>query len=191
MRNLPALLPKGSLLILNDSRVLASRLLGQLPTGGAVELLLLEPTGEASTWRAIGRPMKKLHEGTIIDFKHGLSATILAKSPHIDDDIPQVTVRFSLNDAAMNQWLSHYGYIPLPPYIKREDPLPAGQSPDTARYQTVYADEQGSVAAPTAGLHFTNELLARLDRARIERATVTLHVGGGTFLPVRSSSIEG
>jgi S-adenosylmethionine:tRNA ribosyltransferase-isomerase len=101
-----------------------------------------------------------------------------------------VEIEVNLDPSAFDRWLDEYGFVPLPPYITRADPKPVSSSDDTAWYQTVYARQRGSVAAPTAGLHFSEDLLASLRARGIETAEVTLHVGAGTFLPVRSSNID-
>lgn len=206
MKDLPRLLPKGTLLLLNDSAVIPSRLLAHLPTGGAVEIFLMRPhlsgqeesdTSQShSIWWSIGRPFKKLKPGTLLSFSHQntdevpVTATVLAQTESQNNGTPQVQLRFNIRPDRFLAEIARIGYIPLPPYIKRVDPLPANQSPDAARYQTVYARADGSVAAPTAGLHFTDELMAALGAAGIELASLTLHVGGGTFLPVRASDIS-
>jgi S-adenosylmethionine:tRNA ribosyltransferase-isomerase len=194
-------LPAGTLLILNDSRVFPSRLKGRLDTGGQVELFLLHPlpsspnaTGLSTTWEALGRPLKKLKPGTRITLADGLVARIAAKT---EDGAGNgfVAVEVGTDAATFAGWLELNGFVPLPPYIKRPDAEPAGRSADRARYQTVYAKdhpssaEPGSVAAPTAGLHFTKELLADLRQAGILIHTVSLNVGAGTFLPVKTPDL--
>jgi S-adenosylmethionine:tRNA ribosyltransferase-isomerase len=178
---LPELLKNGDLLVFNNSKVRKARLLGKsLETGAAAEFLLLEKTG--SHWKAAAQRAKRRRTGSRYAFfdAEGREAAraeiageagefrLLAFDPPIDET-----------------WLDRYGHIPLPPYIKRQD-----TPEDAERYQTVYACSAGSAAAPTAGLHFTHELLARLEAAGIESAFITLHVGPGTFLPVRGERIE-
>jgi S-adenosylmethionine:tRNA ribosyltransferase-isomerase len=184
-------LPAGTLLILNDSQVFPSRLFGTLPSGGKVELFLLEPAeggaGDESLWRALGRPMRKMSEGTRIQLAGGLTAEVRGRTD--EGETAVLTLAFQTTPGALAPWLETHGYIPLPPYIKRPNALPAGASPDRERYQTVYAQERserGSVAAPTAGLHFTKPLLAALAQRGVEIRYVSLHVGGGTFLPVKT-----
>ena len=172
-------LPKGSLLIFNDSRVIPSRLFGTLATGGKVEVFLLKKTVDGRTWEALGRPLRKIKPGGTINFPGGMTAICVERREE------SVVIAFSEEGAGFERWIETHGYIPLPPYIKRDNPLPAGESADRERYQTVYAKEAGSVAAPTAGLHFTPAVLAALADNEVETARVCLHVGGGTFLPVK------
>jgi len=178
--DLPELLEPGDLLVLNDSRVIPARLEGRKESGGRCELLLVEPLGEGGPrWRALGQSSKPLRAGGRLRFP-GLEAEV----EEIEGD-GLVAVRFDREGADLEAALARAGRVPLPPYIRRP-PSPA----DRERYQTVVARAPGSVAAPTAGLHFTEELLARLDRRGVGRATVTLHVGPGTFLPVRAARLE-
>ncbi|MEK6607088.1 MAG: tRNA preQ1(34) S-adenosylmethionine ribosyltransferase-isomerase QueA [Myxococcota bacterium] len=168
-RELPELLPEGCLVVVNDSRVVPARIFGtRVPGGGRVELVCVRPVGDV--WLCLGQASKPLRPGSLLDF-HGMRAAIVARR---DDEL--LEVRF---DGDITALLARAGRVPLPPYLGRDD-----NEDDRARYQTVYAQAPGSVAAPTAGLHFTPELLARL-RARTEVASVTLHVGPGTFLPPR------
>ena len=181
--------PNGALFIVNDTRVLPSRLYGQTEHGGKVELFLIEniPGLEKAKWKAIGRPMKKFKVGTTLYFSEGISATILNKK---DGSPPTVEVEFNCEKDELFAWMEQEGYIPLPPYIKREKEQKAIESDDKEKYQTVYAKVNGSVAAPTAGLHFTDDVIASMKEAKIEFAPVTLHVGAGTFLPVKSNDID-
>ena len=186
-------LPYGTLLILNDSKVFPSRIKGNLPTGGGVELFLLSSPengdgSDASIFRALARPMKKLEVGTKITLGASSGDPVIATVLGRDADAaaPSVTVSFSLNDRSLYAWLDEHGFVPLPPYIKRPAASPASMSRDRTRYQTVYADQRGSVAAPTAGLHFTQSLLTQLNNHGIDVATVSLNVGAGTFLPVKT-----
>jgi S-adenosylmethionine:tRNA ribosyltransferase-isomerase len=185
---LPNILPVGALLVVNDSKVVPARILGFLESGRPFELFLLErQTGrpDAAQWKAIGKPARHFREGLTLDLGSGLRAT-LGVIPRGQHGPQPFEVTFSLGPEALNLWLEQHGYIPLPPYIERHDPEPAAASADRERYQTVYASLQGSVAAPTAGLHFTPELLAKLADRGIFTASITLHVGGGTFLPVKT-----
>jgi S-adenosylmethionine:tRNA ribosyltransferase-isomerase len=179
--DLPDLLAPGDLVVLNDSRVLPARLAGRKETGGRVELLLVEPVGEdrGSRWRAMGQASKPIRPGSRIDLG-GLAADV----ERVEGD-GFLIVRFDREGGELEEALERVGRVPLPPYIRRE---PTAE--DRARYQTVVAREPGSVAAPTAGLHFTPGLLERLAARGIERTTVTLHVGPGTFLPVRAARLE-
>jgi S-adenosylmethionine:tRNA ribosyltransferase-isomerase len=182
--DLPGLLAPGDLLVLNDSRVIPARLVGRRSSGGRVELLLVEPLpgpaqGGLSRWRAMAQASKPIRIGAQLDFD-GLRAEVEGVEGEGFYD-----VRFDRDEPALARELDRVGRVPLPPYIRREP----GDA-DRDRYQTVVARDPGSVAAPTAGLHFTPELLARLDARGVVRTTVTLHVGPGTFLPVRARRLE-
>ncbi len=173
---LPALLRRGDLLVANDTRVIPARLVGQ--RGAArVEVTLHRDLG-GGVWRAFAKGAKRLHPGDPVVFGEGFSAEVAAK--HEEGD---VTLRFAAEGATFRALLGRFGQMPLPPYIKRG---PQGEDSDRADYQTIFATVEGAVAAPTAGLHFTERLLGALDAAGIERLTVTLHVGAGTFLPVKA-----
>jgi len=163
--------------------VFPSRLEGHLPSGGRVEIFLIRELDDG-TWLALGRPLRKLMSGKKVHFAGGLEALVSERG----DDY--VRVRFNLSAHDLSKWLDENGYIPLPPYIKRESKAPAAISPDRERYQTVYAEQRGSVAAPTAGLHFTDDLLAKLKASGVDVQFVSLHVGAGTFLPVKTSDIS-
>lgn len=175
VRDLPALLAPGDLLITNDTKVIPARLTGRRDTA-KVEVTLHKRCGSAR-WRAFARPAKKLAVGDRIDFADDFSARVEAK-----DAGGEVGLAFDRGDDALMAALGRYGVMPLPPYIKRDA---AGDRRDREDYQTVFAREEGAVAAPTAGLHFTEGLLAALADRGVARATVTLHVGAGTFLPVK------
>ena len=167
----------GDCLVMNDSRVLPARLLGNRPTGGAVELLLLKDLGDKK-WECLAKPGKKLQAGQEIVFGNGkLTAIVL----EVKDDGNRI-VEFCY-DGIFLEVLEQLGKMPLPPYIKEE-------LDDRERYQTVYSKETGSAAAPTAGLHFTNELLDKIREKGIQTAFITLHVGLGTFRPVKAEDIN-
>lgn len=179
--DLEALLHPGDLLVFNDTKVIPARLVGAKASGGKVELLLCEPLegGLGRRWRAMGQASKPIRAGARLSFD-GLEARVLAAEGE-----GFYEVELDREGAALEAALERAGRIPLPPYIRRTpDEL------DRARYQTVWAREPGSAAAPTAGLHFTEPLLARLAARGVRRAAVTLHVGPGTFLPVRGDSLE-
>ena len=180
-RDLVDLLDPGDLLILNDTRVLPARLLGRKASGGRVELLLLEKSGTG--WRSLIQASRKPAAGSMLHFKDGLQARLLRRAG--DEWI----VELEAPEGDPEQLLMQVGRMPLPPYIKRPE---TGHAPvdDGERYQTVYARRPGAVAAPTAGLHFSEELLASLQAGGIETRYLTLHVGLGTFQPVRVDSIE-
>jgi len=174
--DIAALLPAGALVVANDSKVFPARLRGRKRgSGGAVEALLLG-VGPGTVAEAMVRVAKPLHEDQVVEFGGGVAARI-ASMP--------VRGRALLDFAplAVGEAVRRSGELPLPPYIERND---GPTEEDRKRYQTVYADREGSVAAPTAGLHFTTDLLAELAAGGFEFATLTLHVGPGTFTPVRS-----
>ncbi len=188
-QNLPELLPKGTLLLYNDSKVLPGRLLGHTEHGGKLELMLLRPiAGAGNRWEALGRPLRKLQEGLTIELPAGCVATVERRVE--GEAQPYLEVSFNLQHEDFFTWMEAEGYIPLPPYIARPDAASAPHSADRERYQTIYAKERGSVAAPTAGLHFDTAMWQRLEQAGIKTAPVTLHVGGGTFLPVKTQSLS-
>lgn len=172
-RDLPDLLEPGDLLVANRSRVFPARLLGRRPGGGAAELLLLEQV-EGPLWEALVRPGRRLRTGTAIHVSDELSARVESEALGRDGR-RQVRLLAADPEAAVER----LGHMPLPPYIRRPD-----TAEDRDRYQTVYAQERGSVAAPTAGLHFTRDLRERLSGSEIGWAEVVLHVGPGTFKPV-------
>ncbi len=166
----------GDCLVMNNSRVLPARLLGHRPTGGAVEVLLLRDLGH-KRWECLVKPGKKMQEGQEVIFGNGeLMATVAAVQA---DGNRVVEFRY---EGIFLEVLERLGKMPLPPYIKAE-------LADQERYQTVYSKETGSAAAPTAGLHFTNELLGRIRAKGVNTAFVTLHVGLGTFRPVKAEEI--
>ena len=172
VRELPSLLNEGDVLVFNDSRVIPARLFAQVGEK-QVEVLLHQPAGEG--WKAFARPAKKLKDGMELSFGEGFTATVEGRT-----DDGQVLLQFHTQGAAFMELLLKYGHMPLPPYIKRDDNLG-----DQTNYQTIYARHDGSVAAPTAGLHFTDDLLAALEIRGVKTAFVTLHVGAGTFQPVK------
>jgi len=175
--DLPQFLRPGDCLVLNDSRVLPARLIGHRPTGGTCEVLLLVDRGE-DRWECLVRPGRKLKPGAQVIFGDGqLTATVEAE---LNDG--KRTIRFHYQGIFL-EILEQLGKMPLPPYIKAE-------LSDQERYQTVYSKVAGSAAAPTAGLHFTPELLERIRAAGIKTCCVTLHVGLGTFRPVKAEDIQ-
>ena len=179
---LDALLAPGDLLVFNDTKVIPARLVGRKATGGKVELLLCEPLegGLGRRWRAMGQASKPIRAGATVELD-GLTATVDAVE---GEGFYLVTL--DREGGALLEALERAGRIPLPPYIRR-----APSQEDRERYQTVWARAPGSAAAPTAGLHFTEPLLARLAARGVASTAVTLHVGPGTFLPVRGDSLEG
>jgi S-adenosylmethionine:tRNA ribosyltransferase-isomerase len=176
--DLPELLRAGDLLVVNDSRVIPARLYGQR---GLVKVeILLHRNLNEGRWEVFARPAKRLKPGQEIVFAPGFSAQVEAVR---EDGF--VHLLFAQQGAAFEALLKQHGHVPLPPYIKRQD-----QIQDQKDYQTIYAREAGSVAAPTAGLHFTETLLEELKRRGVETAKLTLHVGGGTFLPVKTENLD-
>jgi S-adenosylmethionine:tRNA ribosyltransferase-isomerase len=181
VRDLPDVLRAGDLLVFNDTRVIPTRLEGRRGEV-RVEATLHKREGE-DRWLAFARPGKRLRVGDRVEFGPGLSAEVEAKH-----EGGEVALRFSVAGAELSAALHRLGSMPLPPYI----PRPEGAREEDARdYQTVFAAVEGAVAAPTAGLHFTPELLDRLEAAGIRRAPLTLHVGAGTFLPVKTEDVAG
>jgi S-adenosylmethionine:tRNA ribosyltransferase-isomerase len=197
-RDLPSFVGTGDCLVLNDSRVFPARLFGQragvhaLPVGkknparheylqGEVEVLLLRPVdGAARDWEALVHPGKRMRVGERVRFAEGLEAEVIAHR-----EFGERTLRFQAR-GDIYEAFEKIGHVPLPPYIKRRD-----EAADRERYQTVFAREKGSAAAPTAGLHFTAEVLEACRARGAEIAFVTLHVGLGTFQPLRGEHAEG
>ena len=177
----------GDLLVLNDTRVIPARLRARKPTGGLVELLLLGRDGgdpEGRTWRCLASTSRGLRPGIRLRVAPGFEAEFLGETGG-----GRVLVRLVDADGDPDGALRRHGSVPLPPYIRRDEGDPR-QAIDRERYQTVYARADGAIAAPTAGLHFTESLLSSLLARGVETATLTLHVGPGTFQPVRSANIE-
>lgn len=175
-RDVLDLIPEGDALVLNTTKVFRARLLGHRESGGPAEILLLRPaegTADGVHFEAMIHPGGKLRPGRVVTIADGFTVEIV-------DTTPKRTriVKLRTEGDAMAA-VERHGHVPLPPYIERAD-----EAGDVGRYQTVYANEAGSVAAPTAGLHFTDDLLARLDAKGVERVNILLHVGAGTFRPV-------
>ena len=180
---LPEFLKRDDLLVINNSRVIPAKLSGKKSTGATIEMLLLEKTGSPTTWEVLLRPAKRVGVGTKIFFD-GLSwAEIMER---ISDK--KWVVSFH-PETGFDTFLDKFGSAPLPPYIKRKKGLTKNPQ-DLKRYQTVYAENPGSVAAPTAGLHFSEGTLETLRKREIDIAQVTLHVGYGTFLPIKTEFVE-
>jgi len=175
VRDLPGLLRPGDLLVANDTRVLPARLYGRKDTGGKIELLLERVLGERDAMVQL-RASHAPKPGVMLCFGAGVTADVIERRHEF------YVLRFS---RAVVPVLEEFGHVPLPPYVRRDD-----QPADRERYQTVYAREQGSVAAPTAGLHFDARLLAELAARDIGFRTLTLHVGAGTFAPLRAHQLE-
>ena len=178
VRDLPELLQVGTVLVLNDTRVLHARLTGHLPGGRPVPFLLLEAADGGACWTALAPGARRLPRGDgRLSFPGGVAATLAAEAGGM--------VRLNFTAPVDDVYLERHGAVPLPPYIRR-DP----DHGDADRYQTVYASNPGSAAAPTAGLHFTPLLLRQLEQAGVIVARVTLHVGTGTFVPIRTARVE-
>lgn len=185
--NLPDFLKQGDTLVLNDSKVFPARLYGQKETGAAIEVLLLKRKDNHdaghTVWEVLLRPAKRVRPGTAILFNEQGRGKIL-------DRVSEKKWLLELTtDCPCDIFLERYGSAPLPPYINRKGDT-SHRSMDMNRYQTVYAHHPGSVAAPTAGLHFTPDILNRLETMGVAIAKVTLHVGYGTFLPVEVDNVE-
>ncbi|HZB92045.1 MAG TPA: tRNA preQ1(34) S-adenosylmethionine ribosyltransferase-isomerase QueA [Stellaceae bacterium] len=176
MLDLPQLLRRGDLLVVNDTRVIPARLVG-LRGAAEIEVTLHRDLGHGH-WRAFAKGAKRLKPGDRLVFGTEFAAEVTAK--HAEGDIG---LSFAVEGEPLRAALARFGSMPLPPYIKRQS---GGDPRDRHDYQTIFAAKEGAVAAPTAGLHFTERLLASLDAAGIARCTVTLHVGAGTFLPVKA-----
>ncbi len=178
--DLPDLLRPGDLLVMNDTRVIPARLYGQR---GAVKVeTLLHKRQDQGRWYALARPGKRLRPSDQIVYAADFTARVADKTESGD-----VLLDFGCDDATLFAQLARYGHVPLPPYIKREN---GDTAEDKSNYQTVYARHEGAVAAPTAGLHFTQDLLKQIEARGIGRVTLTLHVGAGTFLPVKADHIR-
>ena len=186
----------GTLMVMNDSRVRKARVYGRaLDSGSKVEFLLLARKG-ADVWEASCTKLRKQREGRRYDFGEGVVGEIVGRGPvdesegqpdagHREPILAESTRSIRFSPPIDETWLEAHGHIPLPPYIRRED-----APTDAERYQTIFAREVGSAAAPTAGLHFTDAIIDRLRERGIEMATLTLHVGLGTFLPVRAENLD-
>jgi len=178
-REITQYLHPGDLLVLNNTRVIPARLIGKKETGGRVEILLIPScNGTEWTWEALFKGLGKVKQGTRIKLEQGFEAEVEV----IKDGKGQV--RFPQQET-VDEILKKIGHIPLPPYIKRKD-----ESLDRERYQTVFAERDGSIASPTAGLHFTQSMLQSLKENKVHTTTITLHIGIGTFAPIKAHDIE-
>lgn len=181
---------KDSIIVRNNSRVIPSRIFGLTPYGGKVEIMLIAPIeGKLnSSWKVFAKPLKKLKIGLQLSFESitGTVSEIIRTS-----ESPYAIIDFDTPWTSFYDWVENYGNLPLPPYIQRNYDSNEHKEVDKVRYQTVYSQTKGSVAAPTAGLHFTDQLITELqDNSNVSFLDVTLHVGAGTFLPVKSSVIS-
>lgn len=172
-------LKRGDVLVINDTKVLKARLSGRRETGGKVEVLITERVGER-TWRCLVKRARSIGHGSKVFFGDGLRGQFLGR-----DENGSWRIEFQFRGdfyEAIDRW----GHVPLPPYIKREEPLPL----DEERYQTIFATKPGSIAAPTAGLHLTHALLERIGQRDVAIVPITLHVNVGTFSPIRTKRVE-
>ena len=185
-RDLPGYLRAGDLVVVNDTRVVPARIYGSKATGGRVELLFLEETAPGE-WDVLLRARRRPRPGEPMDFGQGLATVYLLQ----EGELGRAKVRIDSKLTAI-ELLERLGEMPLPPYIRRKTGVddPGYRATDRERYQTVYAREHGAVAAPTAGLHFTPEMFDQLAKQGVNKATVTLHVGIGTFRPVTAEKVE-
>jgi S-adenosylmethionine:tRNA ribosyltransferase-isomerase len=181
--DLPGLLQPADLVVANNSRVFPARLRGQTEGGASIEILLLRSV-EENHWEVLARPGKRLRKGAEIQFAGGLIRARVVGSTEHGKRIVEIS-----SQGDLHEMVERIGYTPLPPYIQRD--TDALESLDRDRYQTVYARERGSIAAPTAGLHFTEKLLQSLRERGIGFVELTLHVGYGTFQPIRTETVEG
>ncbi|MHB8907385.1 MAG: tRNA preQ1(34) S-adenosylmethionine ribosyltransferase-isomerase QueA [Syntrophales bacterium] len=185
-RDLPEYIGPGDAVVVNDSRVFPARLIGRKETGGLIEILLLarrEDAQPGENWEVLLRPAKRVAVGMTIAFAEGCRATVVSRLTE-----KQWLLQFTAA-SSFDEFLARQGRAPLPPYIKRKRDRSRSEH-DLERYQTIYARVQGSVAAPTAGLHFTPEVLDRLRIRGAVVAPVTLHIGYGTFLPIEAECVE-
>lgn len=182
IRDLPDLLQPGDLLVVNDTKVRRARLFGRRPTGGRVELLLLKRT-PGGDFEALVRTHKRLKPGEAVSLEGGLSATLLERPQ--GGAVWRVAIIGGPGGGDVEEAIERVGHVPLPPYMKRPD-----RPEDRESYQTIFAAHRGSAAAPTAGLHFTPDLVERLGARGVGIALITLHVGYGTFAPVETERIE-
>jgi len=183
-KNMPEYFGAGDVVAFNDSRVFPARLIGKKETGALIEILLLSKENAVNeTWRAMLRPAKRVASGMTVFFTEGCLARLTER---LNDK--QWLLAFNVN-MPFADFLARFGRAPLPPYIKRKKGDDRS-SADMERYQTIYAREPGSVAAPTAGLHFTEDVLLALQKRGVKTAPVTLHVGYGTFVPIETETVE-
>ncbi len=183
MEELPSLVDDGTLMIFNNSKVRRSRCYGIKTTSGREqEFMFLNQVGpDGDSWNTMVKGAKKVKPGNVYRFSDGSEGTIVGNPDDEGSEFRTIKFPFRISE----EWFERVGHIPLPPYIRRED-----DDTDSERYQTVYAKEVGSAACPTAGLHFTEDILQKLRARGIDLEWITLHVGLGTFLPVRAENIE-
>ncbi len=185
--SLPEFLQKGDVLVINDSRVIPARIYGKKSTGAILEILLLtckEKKNGSELWEVLARPGKRINENDTIDLGHSCEAKVVTR---LSDK--KWLMAFHAQDGFEN-YLEKFGRAPLPPYIKRKKSIASDNTNDRERYQTVYAKAAGSIAAPTAGLHFSPEIMNTLQSKGVQIAPITLHVGIGTFFPIEVENVE-
>jgi S-adenosylmethionine:tRNA ribosyltransferase-isomerase len=189
--DLPGLLSPGDLIVINDTRVIPARLLAQRQTGAQVEILLLRPeAAQPGVWLAMATPLRKLKEGEQLSLIDGGGYTVMVRGfINAEDGQRRVLLDFGAQENVYKT-LSGIGLAPLPPYIKRSQPAADLRSADLERYQTIFAQAPGAVAAPTAGLHFSQTIFEQLSKRGVEVQKITLHVGPGTFKPITTSVEE-
>ncbi len=179
-------LNKDDILVLNDTKVYPARVISRRKTGAAVEIFLLNPAHQANRWEALTKNAKRVKENEILDVSDEFKIKIIKKEQtESENEIPKYLVELIFEGENIYEILNKYGSIPLPPYISRKT-----NEKDTNDYQTVFAKNIGSAACPTAGLHFTKELLEKIKSKGIKIAFITLNVGLGTFMPIKSENIE-
>jgi S-adenosylmethionine:tRNA ribosyltransferase-isomerase len=196
--NLAEYLPSGSLLVFNNTRVIRARILFRKETGAAIEILCLEPLSpsdyslsfgskEPVEWKCIVGNLKKWKKGILrtVFYHDGKAYDLISEKLASEGEAWRIRFSWNNNDLSFGEVIESIGHIPLPPYINRED-----EEEDNVRYQTIYSQVSGSVAAPTAGLHFTDRVFEKISAAGILTAEVTLHVGAGTFKPIKSQNIS-
>ncbi len=177
---------KDDILVLNDTKVYPARILAKRQSGACVEIFLLNPLDNSNTWEALAKNAKRVKEGEILEVAPDFQIKFLNKEQNVqENEIPKVYVELIYDSEDIYETLNKYGSIPLPPYISRET-----NKDDNEDYQTVFARNIGSVAAPTAGLHFSKELLEKIQEKGVKIAYVTLNVGLGTFMPVKVDEVE-
>lgn len=180
LQDLPSLLHPGDVLVVNNTKVLRARLVGMRGTA-KIEATLHKRVGDGE-WLAFAKPSRRLNVGDVVNWSGPFTSRVVSKGER-----GEVQLKFDRSESELETLLEEYGSVPLPPYIKR---IPSDTTSDTTDYQTIFASSVGAVAAPTAGLHFTSDLMRQLEARGVRRAELTLHVGAGTFLPVTVEHIE-
>ncbi len=179
-------LKKDDILVLNDTKVYPARVIAKRKTGASVEIFLLNPTNIENQWEALTKNAKRVKQGEILEVEDDFEIKIIEKKPTSNEnEIPKYVVELIYSESNIYETLNKYGSIPLPPYISRK-----ATKQDFKDYQTVFAKNIGSAACPTAGLHFTEELLQKIKAKGVKIAYITLNVGLGTFMPVKTENIE-